>query len=146
MNGETKTQNKRNSLLETFSEEQLEFICAKAENEELLRQAKVRNKGLYYRVEQEEDDEKILELFTEIERKNKEIGLYKSNQRLGAAEHNLIKWARKEIESYCKNNGQVENFEYLDKTLFTSKGIYNLKVRAKLLDLCMSYRAKGVKG
>lgn len=127
-------------------EAQEKYLQAKQLNHHLRQRAKVRNKDLYEKLDKLEgcprkDEHKIVELFKEISRKNEELGLYRSNDELDAAENELLDVARAEIKKFCEDKGMEDKFEYLDRNAFRNKNLkYSVRGREELLKLCLKWK------
>lgn len=127
--------------LTDLEEAQIEYKMAKSENDYLMKKAYRLNKHDYKKLDEEEDKEKIKSLTADIQRRNKEIGLYNSRTRLSLAECLLFKATRVEVKEHCRENSLMDVFEYLDQNIFKNRQLKTNAIRRKrLIEICLNVK------
>lgn len=124
-----------------LEEAQMEYKMAKSENDYLMKKAKKINMVDYRKLDETDDKEEIKSLTANIQRRNKEIGLYNSHTKLSLAECLLFRAARAEVKEYCRENSLMDVFEYLDQNIFKNKQIKTNTIRRKrLIEICLNVK------
>jgi len=122
-----------------LEEARREYKAAKSENDYLMERAREMNRADYKRLDELDDDEAKESLLLDIQRRNKELGLYNSHIRLSVAECQLFRAMRAEIKEFCRENGFMAVFEYLDQVIFRNKQIKtNAIKRRELIEICLN--------